>query len=59
MTGEEFKAMRNVKGYSRTEIGAYLDRHRNTIRYWETNRTPVPKFAADWLINAEVKQCQP
>jgi DNA-binding transcriptional regulator YiaG len=56
MTGQQFKDAREAKGYSRTEIAAYLGRHRNTVRYWETGRTPVPKFASDWLRNAEAKK---
>ena len=55
MTPEEFKTIREEKRYSRREIAAYLGRHRNTVRYWETGRTPVPKFAADWLQNCETK----
>ena len=55
MKAAEFKATREEKGYSRREIADYLGRHRNTVRYWETGRTPVPKFAADWLQNCEPK----
>ena len=56
MTHEEFKSMRVDKGYSRTDIAKAIGRHRNTVRYWETDRTPVPKFAADWISKADAKK---
>lgn len=55
MNGTDFKNMRIEKGYEREEVAAQLGRHKDTVRAWEYGRTPVPKFAADWLNSAEAK----
>lgn len=55
MTSIEFKEARETKGYSRREIAACLGRHPDSIRNWEKGRSPVPKFASDWLDKADPK----
>lgn len=55
MNGTEFRNMRLEKGYERRDVGEALDRNKDTVRAWESGRSPVPKFAADWLNGARYK----
>lgn len=54
MNGEQFKQRRKAIGYRmRPQVAASVGVQPDTVKAWETDKRPVPKYAERWLIMRE------